>query len=322
MRWPTVIDGQPGEHVDGGLEQLEVEDPGALGEHQADRQDHDAHGAVGDARPCTRRRAPRRGRGCRRPSARRARRRRRRRPRRRCRPAENWTATAVSTMPSSMRSSVESRNAPKLRALARHARVAAVERVADRADDERDAAEEVVLAEHEHGGDDAQREAGERDRVRRQARLDEPVAHQRLVLARRRAGARVRAAGRACGAGNARRPAARRPRAAGAHAQAAGRARAKHDGRDGRRRRPRAAPGKASNQQWLAVATTTKRDEQRVRAPERLRPQRGATIARHRHAEHQRERDVHRRHRGERVEERVGRRAVRRQPGEVARPSP
>ena len=27
---------------------------------------------------------------------------------------ENWKATAVSTMPSSMRSSVESRNAPKL----------------------------------------------------------------------------------------------------------------------------------------------------------------------------------------------------------------
>ena len=48
-------------------------------------------------------------------------------------------------MPSSMRSSVESRNAPKA-CPARHARVAAVERVHDRADDERDPAEEEQLS--------------------------------------------------------------------------------------------------------------------------------------------------------------------------------
>ena len=46
-------------------------------------------------------------------------------------------------------------------------------------------AEQVVVLPHEHGGDDAEREAGQRDRVRRQARLDQPVAHQRLVVAGR-----------------------------------------------------------------------------------------------------------------------------------------
>ena len=45
------------------------------------------------------------------------------------------------------------------RALARHPRVAAVERVHDRADDERDAAEEEVVRPDEHGGDDVERQA-------------------------------------------------------------------------------------------------------------------------------------------------------------------
>ena len=53
-------------------------------------------------------------------------------------------ATAARTTPSSTRSSVESRNAPKP-ALARHARVAAVEGVADGADDEGDPPQEEVV---------------------------------------------------------------------------------------------------------------------------------------------------------------------------------
>ena len=75
---------QHGEHVDGGREQVEVPERGAAGEDEADREDHDADRARRRCRPCTRRRAPRRGRACRRPSARRARRRRRRRRRARC----------------------------------------------------------------------------------------------------------------------------------------------------------------------------------------------------------------------------------------------
>ena len=156
-----------------------------------------------------------------------------------------------------MRSSVESRNAPNGRALARHPRVAAVERVADRADDERDAAEEEVLLPDEHGGDDAEGEAGERDRVRREPRLDQPVAHERLVLARRRArrpldrwgahGGRILRRSR-CGAGGAARlpgPDSGRARANSPCAQTAATA-------------ATTAPRKASIHQWLAVATTTK----------------------------------------------------------------
>ena len=45
------------------------------------------------------------------------------------------------------------------RGLARHARVAAVERVADGADDEGDAAGDPPALQDQHGGDDAQREA-------------------------------------------------------------------------------------------------------------------------------------------------------------------
>ena len=104
------------------------------------------------ARPCTRPRAPRRGRACRRPSASRAPRPRTPPRRRRRRGRRSSQATAVSTIPSSIRSRVESRKAPNRRALARHPRVAAVERVHDRADDERDAGEEEEPLGDEHGG--------------------------------------------------------------------------------------------------------------------------------------------------------------------------
>src|SRR6185436_18269206 len=66
----------------------------------------------------------------------------------------------------------------ELRALARHARVAPVQRVADGADDERDPAEDVLLLPDERRGDEVQEEAGDRDGVRREPRLDEPVAHE------------------------------------------------------------------------------------------------------------------------------------------------
>src|SRR3954451_15013545 len=83
------------------------------------------------------------------------------------------------------------------RALAGHARVAAVERVHDRADDERDAGEEEVALRDEHGRDDVQREPRHRDHVRSQARLDErvacAVAYQTAAL--RRAQALASAAG-------------------------------------------------------------------------------------------------------------------------------
>ncbi len=69
------------------------------------------------------------------------------------------------------------------RPLARHPRVAPVERVADRPDDEGQAAEHVVVLPHEHRGDDAQREPRERDRVRGEPRLDQPVADEDLVVA-------------------------------------------------------------------------------------------------------------------------------------------
>ena len=62
------------------------------------------------------------------------------------------------------------------RALARHPRVAAVERVHHRADDERDAAEDEQPLGDQDGGDQVADQADHRDRVRRQPRLDQPVA--------------------------------------------------------------------------------------------------------------------------------------------------
>src|SRR6185312_14718388 len=67
-------------------------------------------------------------------------------------------------------------------ALAGHPRVAPIEGVHDGADDERDAAEHEQLPPDEDRGEDVQREPGERDRVGREARLDEPVAHELAAL--------------------------------------------------------------------------------------------------------------------------------------------
>src|ERR1035441_1106475 len=60
-----------GQHVDGGGQQLEVADRGALGEHESDRQDYHAYRPRGHA--VLTRAAARAGLGCRRPSASRAR---------------------------------------------------------------------------------------------------------------------------------------------------------------------------------------------------------------------------------------------------------
>ena len=174
-------------------------------------------------------------------------------------------------MPSSTRSSVESRNAPNGERLAGHARVAPVERVADRADDERDAARDPPALQDQHRGDDAEREAGERDRVRRQPRLDQTVAELRLVVAGPSRGGALREAWPW------RQPIRRAPGreglCSGAHAQASGpHAGEQRSARRPRRPRRRARPVTASKTQWLAVTTTTHGDDGGVDRPQRLRP--------------------------------------------------
>ncbi len=62
------------------------------------------------------------------------------------------------------------------------------------------AAEEEELFPDEHGRDEVEREPGQRDRVGRQARLDQPVADELAALALADRGA-CRAAARARGAG-------------------------------------------------------------------------------------------------------------------------
>ena len=141
MRWRTVIVPSAGEHVDGGREQLEVA-RSALGEQQADREDHDAHRAAGDADLALD--AQRLGAGAGVADHQRgqdgddARRRRRTA----CRASAKYGGDRGQddALLDAVQRRVQER--AERRALARHARVAAVERVADRADDERDAAEE------------------------------------------------------------------------------------------------------------------------------------------------------------------------------------
>src|SRR5207244_1065974 len=78
---------------------------------------------------------------------------------------------------------------------------APVERVHDRADDERDAAEEEEVFPHERRRRHVEREPGDGDRVGRQARLDQAVANQFAAFAcpdrraRARPGARPHPAG-------------------------------------------------------------------------------------------------------------------------------
>src|SRR4051794_17290536 len=132
------------------------------------------------------------------------------------------------------------------RPLARHARIAAVERVAHRADDERDPAGDPPALQHEDGGDDTEPEAGQRDRVRREPRLDETVADLRLVVARGHDARRAYPA--RAGAGSA---------PSGSQAHACGRTRASRVCAASAETAAASPPVAASKIQWLAVTTTT-----------------------------------------------------------------
>jgi hypothetical protein len=66
------------------------------------------------------------------------------------------------------------------RSLTRHPRVASIERVHDRAHDERDPGKKEQPSDQEPRGGEVERKARERDRVGGQARLDQTVAHQLL----------------------------------------------------------------------------------------------------------------------------------------------
>ena len=212
-----------------------------------------------------------------------------------------------------MRSSVESRNAPNGRALAGHARVAAVERVHDRADDEGEPAEEEELFPDQDSREHVQREPGQRDRVGRQARLDQPVADELATFSGadrsacastgRPVGAATRAASRGVLPGChrvARYPLAVR-RVAGTWAagtvekrHAAGRARASQLAAVGR-----GAGGERSEQrvddEVVGGDDDHERHHERVEQPEHAHEP-PAREPGQRPADHQRERDVHRRH--------------------------
>ena len=103
-----------------------------------------------------------------------------------------WTATAVSTMPSSMRSSVESRNAPNavplpdMREYAPSS-VSMIEPTMNATPPQKNSVCQTSSAATTFSAKPV-----ERDRVRRQPRLDQAVAVQRAAL-----GARARPARRA-----------------------------------------------------------------------------------------------------------------------------
>src|SRR5205823_84265 len=109
-------------------------------------------------------------------------------------------------------------------------------------------------------GEEVQREPGQRDGVRRQARLDQPVAHDLAASAGAHRGQRP-ARGRALRAPPAARGAGRLGHQAvwalGAKAQAAGRARASHVATYPAMPAV-TAPRNASERKWLAVETITK----------------------------------------------------------------
>src|SRR3954453_15196248 len=231
------------EHVHGRCEQPEV------GEQDADRQDHDAHGAAGDPDLAidAERLGPgagvadhergedgEHGRGGRHLVVLRG-------EHRGDRGEDDALLDAVERR-------VEER--AELRALARHARVAPVHRVADGADDEGDAADDEKLLPDQDGGDDVQHQAGDRDRVRREPRLDQAVADHLAAraLAHRRAGALRALAGLRVGH--------QAVAFAGWNAHAAGRARASHAAVQAPTPAV-AAPRTASVTKWLAVETIT-----------------------------------------------------------------
>jgi hypothetical protein len=175
--------GQPRHHVDRRLEQVHPVDQLPGREHKADREDHHSHrprreadlaldaqrfgarACVGDHQRAEHR-GHARGRGD--------------------------GVPAVGEVPGDGREDdallnpIEGRveESAEERPLPRHARVAAVERVHDRADDERHAAEDEEVAYDKHRGGEVESKAGERDRVRRQPRLDQPVARERAPLSR------------------------------------------------------------------------------------------------------------------------------------------
>ena len=220
-------------------------------------------------------------------------------------------------MPSSQRSSVESRNAPNARALARHPRVAAVEGVHDRADDEGDAAEEVELLPDQRRGQQVEREAGQRDRVGRQPRVDQAVSHHRAPLDRRerrdhaalasrralggRRRAHVAGTGACCGAPAGTCAGVRKVQACGRSA-ASGARREQRDARDEQ-------PEHRVDQEVVGGDHRQERDEERPQRPEDLGDAQ-AHQARQRPAEDHRAGDVHRGHGGVGVEEDVRDRAV------------
>src|SRR3954454_24494569 len=142
----------------------------------------------------------------------------------------------------------------ELRALAGHPRVAPVHRVADRADDERAAADDVELLPDEDGRDDVEDQARDRDRVRCQARLDQAVAHELAP------GAGAHGCADALpplGPGAGLRVGHQAVAFAGWKAQAAGRARASHAAVHAPKAAV-AAPRTASVTKWLAVARITR----------------------------------------------------------------
>src|SRR4051794_1882798 len=235
------------EHVHGRCEEAEV------GEQDADRQDHDAHGAARDPHLALdaerlgaragvadhQRRehgGDRRGRG----------------DLVAVRGEHRGDRGEDDALLDAVERRVEER--AELRALARHARVAPVHRVAHRADDEGDAADDEELLPDQHGGDDVQDQAGDRDRVRREPRLDQAVAHD--LAARARADRRARAL-RARGPRAGLRVGHQAVAFAGWKAQAAGRARASHAAVQAPTPAV-AAPRTASVTKWLAVETITK----------------------------------------------------------------
>ena len=112
MRWATVITLSAASTYTAGSSSSKSPERGALGEHQADREDHDAHRPRGDADLALH--AERLGAGAGVADHQRGEHRDDDRGRRDAvaAAARSSPATAVSTIPSSMRSSVESRNAP------------------------------------------------------------------------------------------------------------------------------------------------------------------------------------------------------------------
>ena len=241
----------------------------------------------------------------------------------------NCQATAAITTPSSARSRVESRKAPNSEPLPDIRKVAAVERVHDRADDEGEAAEHEVAVDDQHRGGEVEHEPGHRDRVRRQPRLDQAVAGGRCA-ARGRCGRSRIVPGPPGGVGAsliARQPTARRalnaarpvsrsrpgrppsPAPAGRPSAPAAPVPAR-DWRSAPRPGRRAAPRKPSNQKWMPVRRSPKRRRNGYEG-QRPRKHRAEEEQERRGGDHRGEADVHARDRRVLVDEQADRVRVR-----------